>query len=487
MMLKLPKTPVVAVLLTLLVCVSISDRCFGQAGSRQYLLKWIDELNTDWRPTWSTEEYRLAWPMINQDGVIVAQGGPVGSAIVYLPEFNEVHDLKDLGGAWIDLETGGTVQGWQVDSVNGINSAGQIVGRAIHSTDGDRIYLFDSVYSATPQYQLLPGQLTGTPKINDGGTIAAGTESTGIHIFVPNTPPTVGYAAPVIVSGPRTIRSISNSGLIACGPDYLIAPDADGNYIAKSYPDLDLYFSSVNDGGLFAGYREISPTRKRDNPQYEAMQFDYFHTEPLSLIPTVEPRTLDHAINNDGDIVFRWQRAYLYSASTEQTVPLDELVMNPDSVWITANLIMQTKINDQGWIVGTARYTTDRQRLKSFLLIPVETISHDSPDTPLLIPDNHPDGVISVIKVFENESVEIFNNATVMLNITHPRPADLRVWLSGPDGQEVQLTNLTGRNEVPPQFNGSSKGDWKIQVIDNRNRQTGTLNSWSVLIAHHEY
>jgi hypothetical protein len=106
-------------------------------------------------------------------------------------------------------------------------------------------------------------------------------------------------------------------------------------------------------------------------------------------------------------------------------------------------------------------------------------ITYSSTDTPLDIPDNDPAGISSEIPV----GGHTFNNLTVNVDISHPRPSDLEVYLIGPNGgPAVQLFNFTGDNVVA-NFNGtSSAGFWTLMVYDTRNRRTGTLNSWSITV-----
>lgn len=123
--------------------------------------------------------------------------------------------------------------------------------------------------------------------------------------------------------------------------------------------------------------------------------------------------------------------------------------------------------------------------------VQVTNLDNDGPleffstDTPIAIPDYNPanpQGINSTISVPDDVTI---TGLTVTLNITHQRPADLVVWLYGPDnGPPVQLSNLSGVNNVPD-FNGtSSLGDWTLEVYDTVKKKTGTLNGWSITIEH---
>jgi hypothetical protein len=98
----------------------------------------------------------------------------------------------------------------------------------------------------------------------------------------------------------------------------------------------------------------------------------------------------------------------------------------------------------------------------------------------LAIPDNDPDGISSTISVTDNHQI---TGLTVTLDINHQRPGDLQVQLTGPNGVQVPLTNFTGDNPLPDDYDGSSSaGDWTLQVVDTRNKREGTLNSWSITV-----
>ena len=78
---------------------------------------------------------------------------------------------------------------------------------------------------------------------------------------------------------------------------------------------------------------------------------------------------------------------------------------------------------------------------------------------------------------------------SVSLNIDHPRPSDLEVYLFDPENDpndplssSVRLPNVWGDNTVD--FSDidvtNSLGFWTILVVDDRNRKTGTLLDWSI-------
>jgi hypothetical protein len=107
--------------------------------------------------------------------------------------------------------------------------------------------------------------------------------------------------------------------------------------------------------------------------------------------------------------------------------------------------------------------------------------TYGSADTPLNIPDYDPGGVASSIVAGDH----LITNLTVNVNITHPDPSELNVYLAGPGGgPAVELFNFSGDNQIPD-FNGtSSLGLWTLEVYDTVRKKKGKLNSWSISVDH---
>jgi hypothetical protein len=166
---------------------------------------------------------------------------------------------------------------------------------------------------------------------------------------------------------------------------------------------------------------------------------------------TVTITGVDDAIE-DGDVA--------YTIITAQAVSTD-----PDYNGLDANDVSVTNLDDDGPTGGGS-----------------ETYSVlDDPNwQAIAIPDNNPNGISSTISVSDNHQI---TGLTVTLDINHQRPSDLEVVLTGPNGVQVSLTNFTGDNPLPDDYDGiSSAGDWTLQVVDTRNRKSGTLNSWSITV-----
>jgi subtilisin-like proprotein convertase family protein len=124
--------------------------------------------------------------------------------------------------------------------------------------------------------------------------------------------------------------------------------------------------------------------------------------------------------------------------------------------------------------------------------------SYPSVDTPLPIPDNSPAGVISTAPVADFFTVGLIK---VSVDISHTRIGDLQVDLISPAGTMVRLHNESGGNGddiittydtlTAPDGPGSMSdflgesvnGNWQLKVVDVRNNETGTINSWTLDVA----
>lgn len=107
---------------------------------------------------------------------------------------------------------------------------------------------------------------------------------------------------------------------------------------------------------------------------------------------------------------------------------------------------------------------------------PIEYVRVEVP--PLPIPDNSNQGAMSqVTGVGDFVPVSLI----VSLEITHPRPSDLRAWVTGPDGTQRELINIPGDNDLTSLITDTD-GDWLLEVIDTKKKKKGTLNSWKITI-----
>lgn len=102
------------------------------------------------------------------------------------------------------------------------------------------------------------------------------------------------------------------------------------------------------------------------------------------------------------------------------------------------------------------------------------------------IPDNNQDGVAATIEVPAEVTT---GNVTVDLAIAHTWVGDLRIVLEH-GGVEAVLWDETGGSNQDirqtfdvQEFNGASPaGSWNLHISDNADRDTGTLESWAIVV-----
>ncbi len=137
-------------------------------------------------------------------------------------------------------------------------------------------------------------------------------------------------------------------------------------------------------------------------------------------------------------------------------------------------------------------------------------LTFNSVDTPVQIPDNNINGVTSEIHVQDDFLVE---SLKVSVKISHTWVSDLTLTLISSSGKEIELLGgacfgnnadidvtfddngaalncgsnppVISGNIIPTQdlsnlYGENSSGDWKLKVVDNGARDTGTIESWSV-------
>jgi hypothetical protein len=106
--------------------------------------------------------------------------------------------------------------------------------------------------------------------------------------------------------------------------------------------------------------------------------------------------------------------------------------------------------------------------------------------TPAAIPDNDPGGATSSIEVPGPLTVGAL---AVELNVTHSFVGDLKIVLTH-NGTEAALWNREGGSDdnitqtfTPGQFNGmDAAGTWMLRLVDEAGMDTGTLDSWALVI-----
>jgi len=104
------------------------------------------------------------------------------------------------------------------------------------------------------------------------------------------------------------------------------------------------------------------------------------------------------------------------------------------------------------------------------------------------IPDNNPTGVSSTITMTEDITIE---SVEVVFDATHTFRGDLEVVLTSPSGTQSVLAELHGDDgdnytswvfTSMRHWDESSLGDWTLEVRDLFSTDTGTLNSWRLVL-----
>ena len=118
---------------------------------------------------------------------------------------------------------------------------------------------------------------------------------------------------------------------------------------------------------------------------------------------------------------------------------------------------------------------------------------HGRNDNRLGIPDNNPQGITSGIRVNDSATVR---EIEITVNIEHTFLGDIEVSILSPTGQTVLLQNRTlgSRTQLQQTYsvestpalkqllNKPAAGLWQLQAIDYSPMDTGTLNSWELLL-----
>lgn len=118
---------------------------------------------------------------------------------------------------------------------------------------------------------------------------------------------------------------------------------------------------------------------------------------------------------------------------------------------------------------------------------------HGRNDNRTAIPDDNPQGITSAIKVSDSAALR---EIKVTVNIEHSFLGDVEVSLKAPTGQTVLLQNRTLGSKTQMEetysiettpalkqlLNKPAAGLWQLQVVDYVSSDTGTLNSWELLV-----
>ena len=186
----------------------------------------------------------------------------------------------------------------------------------------------------------------------------------------------------------------------------------------------------------------------------------------------------------------------LSSSNTDEgTIDLASLTFTPAN-WDTPQTVTITGIDDgvnvdgdqQYWIETAPAFSGDADyNGLDADDVSVTNLDNDSPpgggsvtessgNINLDIPDNSPGGVSHTItNVGDYDPLAI----TVNLDISHERMGDLLMWVTPPGGPAIPVSN--GDNDLTGLVT-ATQGNWTLEVIDTRNKKTGTLNGWSITI-----
>jgi VCBS repeat-containing protein len=273
---------------------------------------------------------------------------------------------------------------------------------------------------------------------------------------------------------------------------FTYAPTAD-------YNGADSFTYDVFDGrgGYATATVNVNVDPVNDAPVAVDDSIDAFEDTPLVI-------SVASLLANDGDVEGDALNLTILTAPTSGS-----LVDNGNGTW--------TYTPDAGFI-GTDSFTY--QALDATLASNAATVSITVTDSvagtytygvtqPLTIADNG--FVVSTIDVVESFAILDIN---VELNITHTRVSDLRLVLVSPDGTPIELIDRIGGSGGS--FNGTLldddgatliddgaapftgvyrpsgdlslleglnvQGTWTLEIYDEKRHETGTLDSWSIIV-----
>jgi hypothetical protein len=413
---------------------------------------------------------------------------------------------------------------WICNTLLAISSNGIVVGYVVDANGNKHGCWFD-ILASNPSLNLLedafPEIVDGSPPsslpidVNSSGEVL--TENgwvvnvfTGSSLHLPSGILTGGVTSKSAINELGTVigfrEGVGGPVRYNIHTEQLdLVPGSDSSFI---------YYDLNNVGGLgeFCGYADVDYTYRRNQTKTRQQAFRWRDGPNFDWLsdPALPTGTTDfisgESLNDSGDVVgtvseYHPTEVFFYGAFLHfsdrdsngneigSTYLIRDLVNNPYLITASFGSLHVTErdaslATPAPFIVGSAR-VSDTER-KMFILIPEElppSSTYSSTDTPIAIPDYNPanpQGISSTISVLDDVTI---TGLTVNLNITHPQPGSLLVYLYGPDnGPPVPLFNVSGDNNVPD-FDGiSSMGDWTLEVYDTVKKKTGTLNGWSITI-----
>jgi len=166
----------------------------------------------------------------------------------------------------------------------------------------------------------------------------------------------------------------------------------------------------------------------------------------------------------------------------------------PDRITFPPN--SQTNHTDFLWLPLSAGYSSNPSASleKVRMLVRMSMEANPPPDgdakvykseAVVSIPDNDSTGASSAIEVTDTQTI---GTLKVTVDISHTYIGDLTLKLLH-DGQEATLQKNAGGSTENIQktfdvtgFSGSVEGTWELLVVDGASRDTGTINSWELIV-----
>lgn len=445
---------------------------------------------------------------LNEDGIVVGWaagfddwGSETRSwkrAIMY-DRITGMQNLNELANvSWTDLATqppqswSGTESEWIAVEALGItetNSLGelQIAGVAIHRELEPRVFVLTLSPNAAPHFKLLKrygSTANFGAAINDLGVVV-GHSSESIIVFDPANsyepdPVSVAGTEPQEISLSGTIVTRGIGGGIEGG--YVITPGEGPGYSDATFQQFAAdSFYGINDHDEVCGVRIRTGKGKTQLPggMFRFLYQTSYTTQPKDVLDEEGGASYFCDVNFWGDVCYQRGGRGWVSINGQGSFNLDLLVdfnsPQHEADWLNSSVQPQG-INDAGQII--IRNWLNGQSGALLTRVAPKGTTYESQDTPLQIPDNDPNGALSLITIGDDKGI---TKLTVNVNIQHDRPTDLSLYLVGP-GQSDPIPLQPGANVIDA-FNGtSSLGNWFLEIVDSRRRQSGILQNWSITV-----
>lgn len=151
------------------------------------------------------------------------------------------------------------------------------------------------------------------------------------------------------------------------------------------------------------------------------------------------------------------------------------------------------RLNVTNAVEAAKIYNTFLPQQKTLILSSDSSYIYDSGLISKSIPDNTSIGVEDIFEVLHNYKVEAVQ---ILVSINHPWPYQLGIELVSPAGTKSILKNINtnsvdvgGYSDLRLLSNAfygeSSKGEWKIKLIDGQSGSVGVLTNWKLNIWGH--